>query len=40
MKKNVNKKINWEKVLVYGVTLGWMSSTLYLLMLLAAKIAC
>ena len=40
MKKKVTNKINWEKVLVYGVSLGWMASTLYLLLLIAVKVTC
>ena len=40
MKKKATKKISWEKVLVYGITLGWMASTLYLLLLLTAKVTC
>ena len=40
MKKKTTKieKINWEKVVKYGVALGWMASTLYLLLLIAAKV--
>lgn len=40
MKKKATNKINWEKVLVYGISLGWMASTLYLLLLIAAKATC
>ena len=40
MTKKQTKKINWEKVVTYGVTLGWMASTLYLLLLLTAKVTC
>lgn len=40
MKKKTNKKIDWEKVLKYGITLGWMATTLYLLLLIAAKVTC
>ena len=36
IKKNTN--VNWEKVIKYGVALGWMASTLYLLLLIAAKV--
>lgn len=41
MKNNslrTNKKIDWERVLVYGISLGWMVSTLYLMLLLTAKV--
>lgn len=38
MKKKATKKIDWEKVLKYGVALGWMASVLYLLILIAAKV--
>lgn len=39
MKKTTKiEKINWEKVVKYGVALGWMASTLYLLLLIAAKV--
>jgi hypothetical protein len=38
MKKKQTKKINWEKVIAYGVALGWMASILYLLILIAAKV--
>lgn len=40
MKKKATNKINWEKVIVYGISLGWMASTLYLLLLIAAKVTC
>lgn len=36
----MKKKINWEKVLAYGITLGWMASMLYLMLLLTAKVTC
>lgn len=36
--KKQSKKINWEKVLICGVTLGWMASTTYLLLIIAATI--
>lgn len=39
MTKKANKNgINWEKVLVYGITLGWMASTIYLLLIIAATL--
>lgn len=40
MKKNVKKrnKINWEKVVKYGVVLGWMASMLYLMLILTAHV--
>lgn len=40
MTKKQNKKINWEKVVAYGVTLGWMASVLFLLLMLTAKVTC
>ena len=40
MKKKATNKINWEKGIVYGISLGWMASTLYLLLLIAAKVTC
>ena len=36
----MKKKINWEKVLTYGITIGWMASMLYLMLLLTAKVTC
>lgn len=33
-----NKKVDWEKVLKYGVTLGYMASMLYLMLILTAKL--
>ena len=35
MKKN---KINWEKVIKYGVALGYMASMLYLMLILTAHV--
>lgn len=32
------RKINWEKVIVYGVGLGFVASTLYLLLIIAAAV--
>lgn len=36
-KKNINK-IDWEKVLKYGIALGWAMSMLYLMLVLTAKV--
>lgn len=33
------RKINWEKVIVYGVGLGFVASTLYLLLIIAAAVS-
>ena len=38
MKKTICKKINWDKVLICGVTLGWMMSMLYLLLMIAVEV--
>lgn len=38
LKRAEAKKIEWEKVLICGVALGWMISTLYLLLVLTAFI--
>lgn len=40
MKKNIKKrnKINWDKVLVRGIVLGWMASMLYLMLILTATL--
>ena len=35
-RKQILKNINWEKVFVYGVCLGFMISTLYLLLKIMA----
>jgi hypothetical protein len=32
------KKIDWEKVLKYGVTLGYMASMLWLMLILTAGV--
>ena len=32
------KKINWEKVLTYGISLGWMAGMLYLMLILTAHV--
>lgn len=37
-RSGMRKRINWEKVLVYGVSLGFMSSTIYLLLVIASAI--
>lgn len=34
----MKKSINWEKVVAYGVGLGYVASSLYLLTLIAAKV--
>lgn len=33
------QKINWEKVIAYGVGLGFVTSTLYLLLIIAAAVS-
>lgn len=33
------RKINWEKVIAYGVGLGFVASTLYLLLIIAAVVS-
>lgn len=40
MKKNIKKRnnINWDKVLVRGIVLGWMASMLYLMLILTAHV--
>jgi hypothetical protein len=35
--KKVNK-MDWEKVIKYGVALGWMASMLYLMLILTANV--
>ena len=37
MSKKQNK-IDWEKVIKYGVALGWMASMLYLMLILTANV--
>ena len=37
-KKVKAKKIDLEKVLIYGVSLGWMASMLYLMLVLTATL--
>ena len=36
--KKISKKINWEKVFICGVCLGWMASMLYLMLILTATL--
>lgn len=40
MKKNVKNKtkIDWEKVVFYGVIIGWMMAELYLLLVIATAL--
>lgn len=33
------RKIDWEKVIAYGVGLGFVASTLYLLLIIAAAVS-
>ena len=37
MSKKQNK-IDWDKVIKYGVALGWMASMLYLMLILTAHV--
>lgn len=37
MKKKSNK-VNWEKVIAYGVSLGFMASAIYLLLIIATAV--
>lgn len=37
MKKEI-KKINWDKVLICGIALGWMAGMLYLMLILTASL--
>ena len=37
-RQEMKKSINWEKVIAFGVGLGYVASTLYLLTLIAARI--
>lgn len=37
-RSGVRNRIDWEKVLVYGVILGFMASTIYLLLVIASAI--
>ena len=32
------KRVNWEKVLICGISLGWMAGMLYLMLKLTAAI--
>lgn len=36
--KKIFKDVNWDKVIVYGVSLGWMASMLYLMLILTATL--
>lgn len=36
--KKISKKINWEKVIICGISLGWMASMLYLILILTATL--
>lgn len=38
-RQEMKKSINWEKVIAFGVGLGYVASTLYLLTLIAARVA-
>ena len=38
MKKMEREKVNWEKVLICGVVLGYMISMLYLMLILTAEL--
>ena len=35
---NKNSKINWGKVIICGISLGWMASMLYLMLILTATL--
>lgn len=37
-RSGMRERIDWEKVLIYGVSLGFMSSTIYLLLVIASAI--
>lgn len=37
-RSGMRKRIDWEKVLICGVSLGFMSSTIYLLLVIASVI--
>lgn len=37
-RSKMRKRIDWEKVLVCGVSLGFMSSTIYLLLVIATAV--
>lgn len=37
-RSKMRKQIDWEKVLVCGVSLGFMSSTIYLLLVIATAV--
>lgn len=36
--KKIFKNIDWEKVFIYGVCLGWMAGMLYLMLVLTATL--
>lgn len=36
--KKIFKEVNWEKVFVYGISLGWMAGMLYLMLVLTATL--
>ena len=38
MKKKICKDVNWEKAIICGVTLGWMTSVIYLLLMIAVAV--
>lgn len=38
MNNKQRKPINWEKAIAYGITFGFMASTLYLLLMIAVKV--
>ena len=37
-KKSKAQRINWEKVVAYGVALGYVASMLYLMLVIAAGV--
>lgn len=36
--KKIFKDVNWDKVVICGVSLGWMASMLYLMLILTATL--
>lgn len=36
--KKIFKDANWDKVIICGVSLGWMASMLYLMLILTATL--
>lgn len=36
--KKIFKDVNWDKVIICGVSLGWTSSMLYLMLVLTATL--